>query len=77
MRMRAAPFWKRVTYSIGTVLLPAILFGRMTKTVFEKSRYRVKFLIATPLIAVFLISWAWGEAVGALLGPGRSLARVE
>ena len=25
----------------------------------------------------FLLSWAFGEAVGALLGPGRSLERVE
>ena len=77
MRMRAAPFWKRATYSIGTVLLPAILFGRMTKTVFKKGRHRLKFLVAAPVIAVFLISWAWGEAVGALFGAGRSLARVE
>ena len=77
MRMRAAPFWKRATYSIGTVLLPAILFGRMTKTVFKKGRHRLKFLVAAPVIAVFLISWAWGEAVGALFGVGRSLARVE
>ena len=66
-----------MTYSIGTVLLPVILFGRMTKTVFKKGRHRLKFLIATPVIAVFLISWAWGEAVGALFGVGRSLARVE
>ncbi len=77
MRMRAAPFWKRATYSIGTVLLPAILFGRMTKTVFKKGRHRLEFLVAAPVIAVFLISWAWGEAVGALFGAGRSLARVE
>ena len=75
--MRAAPFWKRVTYSIGTVLLPVILFGRMTKTGFKKGRHRLKFLVAAPVIAVFLISWAWGEAVGALFGAGRSLARVE
>ena len=75
--MRAAPFWKRLVYAVGTVLLPVILFGRMAKTVFEKGRHRLKFLVAAPVIAVFLISWAWGEAVGALFGPGRSLARVE
>ena len=77
MRMRAAPFWKRMAYSGGSMLLPAILFGRMTKTVCKKGRHRLKFLLAAPVIAVFLISWAWGEAVGALLGPGDSLARVE
>ena len=77
MRMRTAPFWKRMAYAGGCVLLPAILFGRMTKTVFEKSRHRLKFLFAAPVIAVFLISWAWGEAIGALFGIGDSLARVE
>jgi GT2 family glycosyltransferase len=77
MRMKAAPFWKRLAYSGGSVLLPALLFGRMTKTVFGKRRHRLRFLFAAPVIAVFLISWAWGEAVGALLGPGDSLARVE
>ena len=75
--MRAAPFWKRIAYCGGSVLLPAVLFGRMTKTVSQKGRHRLKFVFAAPLIAVFLISWAWGEAVGALLGPGDSLARVE
>ena len=77
MRMRGAPFWKRLAYGCGTVLLPIILFGRLTKTVLEKRRHELKFLIAAPVIAVFLISWAWGEAVGALFGPGDSLARVE
>ena len=77
MRMRAAPLWKRIAYSGGTVLLPALLFARMTKTVCEKGRHRLKFFLAAPIIGFFLISWAWGEAVGALFGPGDSLARVE
>ena len=78
MRMRAASFWKRIAYSGGTVLLlPALLFTRITKTVLEKGRHRLKFLLAAPIIGFFLISWAWGEAVGALFGPGDSLARVE
>jgi glycosyltransferase involved in cell wall biosynthesis len=77
MRMRAAPIWKRMAYAAGCVLLPALLFGRIMKTVFKKGRHRLKFLLAAPAIAVFLISWACGEAVGALCGPGNSLARVE
>jgi glycosyltransferase involved in cell wall biosynthesis len=36
-----------------------------------------KFVRATPVIFAFLISWAWGEAVGALFGPGDSLQRVD
>jgi glycosyltransferase involved in cell wall biosynthesis len=77
MRMKAAPISRRLTYACATPALPFLLFGRMAKTIWRKQRRRKEFLLATPIIATFLASWAWGEAVGALLGPGQSLARVE
>ena len=77
MRMNGAPLWKRLAFAGTTTLLPALLFGRMAKTIWAKRRRQTTFLLATPVIGAFLISWAWGEAVGALLGPGESLARVE
>ena len=43
----------------------------------EKRRHAKEFLLSLPLICPFLLSWAWGEAVGALLGPGTSLERVQ
>jgi len=77
MRMKGSPWWKRLAYASATPLLPGLLMGRMTATVARKRRHGARFLQATPAIATFLISWAWGEAVGALLGPGQSLQRVE
>ena len=49
----------------------------MIGAVARKRRHGARFLQAAPALATFLLSWAWGEAVGALLGPGRSLERVE
>jgi GT2 family glycosyltransferase len=77
MRMSGAPLWKRLAFAGATTVLPTLLFGRMAKTIWAKRRRQTTFLLATPVIGAFLISWAWGEAIGALLGPGESLARVE
>ena len=77
MRVSAAPWWKRLAYACATPLLPGLLLGRIGKTVWKKGRHWKTFLLAAPIIGTFLTSWAWGEAVGALLGPGVSLARVE
>jgi len=77
MRMATAPFMRRLTYACATPLLPFLLFARMAATIWRKQRRLREFVLATPIIGVFLLSWAWGEAIGALFGAGDSLARVE
>jgi GT2 family glycosyltransferase len=77
MRLQGAPWWKRVGYALATPLLPPMLMGRMIGVVAGKRRHGGRFVQASPVLATFLVSWAWGEAMGALLGPGRSLERVE
>lgn len=76
-RLHGAPWWKRLGYACATPLLPPLLLGRTTLTVARKRRHGARFLQAAPVLATFLVSWAVGEAVGALMGPGRSLERVE
>jgi GT2 family glycosyltransferase len=76
-RMQRASVWKRLAYACAMPLLPGLLMARMARLVASKPGHGALFLKATPVIATFLVSWAWGEAVGALLGPGDSLARVE
>ena len=77
MRLQGAPWWKRVGYALATPLLPPVLMGRMVATVARKRRHGARFAGAAPVLLTFLLSWAFGEAVGALAGPGRSLERVE
>jgi len=77
MRLRAAPVWKRGLYALATSLLPGVLLCRIVSAVLRKGRHGREFLRSLPVLATFLVVWAVGEAVGALLGPGDSLQRVE
>lgn len=77
MRMEDEPTWKRLAYAAATPLLPPLILWRIARTVLPKRRRRKEFLLAIPHLSIFMASYAWGETVGALLGPGDSLRRVE
>lgn len=77
MRLLSAPLSRRLLYACATPLLPPLLLWRMATTIRRKGRRGKEFVLAVPAIGIFLLSWAWGEAVGAICGPGDSLARVE
>jgi hypothetical protein len=49
----------------------------MARNVFSRSRRRREFLLATPLILLYVCVWAAGEAVGYAFGGGRSLLKVR
>lgn len=77
MRMVGAPWWRRVAYACATAGLPVLLLGRIGSAVWRKRRHGKEFILSLPVLLTFLVSWAIGEAVGAMFGPGRSLERVE
>jgi hypothetical protein len=68
---------KRWIYALGAPLLPPVLYSRMTRNVFRRNRLRHEFLLATPLVFVYTVAWAIGEAVGYAFGGGRSLFEVR
>ncbi len=77
-RLAGAGAGKRAAYAgAALVALPPLLAYRMWRTVRAKGRHMAEFVKALPLIGLFLVPWAWGEAIGALLGPGESMAKVE
>jgi hypothetical protein len=69
--------WKRGLYALGSPLLVPLLYLRIARNVLRKRRYRLKLVVATPLIVLDLCAWALGEAVGYTLGGGRSILRVR
>lgn len=77
MRLHGAAWWKRVGYACATSLLPVLLLARIAGAVLSKRRHVRKLAQCLPILLAFLLSWAVGEAVGALLGPGHSLRKVE
>ena len=68
---------RRALYALGTPLLLPLLYARMAGNVFSRRRARKKFLLATPLILLYIAVWAFGEAVGYVCGGGRSVLKVR
>jgi hypothetical protein len=68
---------RRALYALGTSLLIPLLYARMARNVFGRRRARRQFLLATPLVLLYVAVWAFGEAVGYAFGGGRSLLKVR
>jgi hypothetical protein len=68
---------KRFLYALGTPLLVPLLYWRMVRNVFGRHRLRREFLLATPLVLLYVSVWAFGEAFGYIFGGGRSLLKVR
>jgi len=60
----------------AALALPPVLFFRTVSRVVAKRRHRSELVRSLPLLAVFVVSWALGEMVGYVAGPGDSLAKV-
>ena len=59
------------------LLIPAILFWRAARAVFERHRQRVRFLLASPLLLLYFAAWAAGEAWGYRFGAGDSCSDTD
>lgn len=67
---------RRLAYGVAALALPPLLMFRTVSRIVAKRRHRVELVRSLPLLAVFVVSWAFGEMVGYVAGPGDSLARV-
>jgi len=77
MRTARAPWRTRLFYTLASPALPALLLPRMVGRALSKKRFLKEFTLSLPLLALYTVSWAAGEFCGYLLGPGRSLEKVE
>lgn len=77
MRVHDAPLSRKAMFACGSPLLPPVILYRLGKRLFGRKRHRLVFLRALPLLALFTLSWSFGELVGYVAGPGDSLERVE
>lgn len=67
----------RFLYAAGSAVLPLVLLRRILRNVRASGEDQRRFTTAIPLIGVYLVIWAVGEAVGYLRGGGRSLLRIR
>jgi hypothetical protein len=68
---------QRLLKGIASVALPPLLLYRIVRRVIAKRRHRGHLLRSLPLLAVFVVAWSVGEAVGWCWGPADSLSRVR
>ena len=77
MRRKRESIAGRIKYLLASPILPILLLWRIARQVFQKGRHQREFFLSLPLLALFMVSYAAGEFIGYLLGPGASLAKVE
>jgi glycosyltransferase involved in cell wall biosynthesis len=67
----------RVFGFLKSLALPPVLFARVVGNVIGSRRHQLQLAASLPLLAVFVCTWAAGEAVGYAAGPGQSLAKIR
>lgn len=62
---------RRIGYAALTPLLPPLLFGRMLRRVLAGRGYARRFIVVSPLVALGLAAWSYGELRGYVGAPTR------
>lgn len=68
---------QRLFYTLASPFLAPLMLYRVARQVLHKQRHVGPFLKALPFLIPFMASYAVGEGVGYLVGPGQSLLKVE
>ncbi len=76
-RAEGAGFAKRMAMGAASLALPPLLFWRTVSRIRAKKRHTGELVRSLPLLALFVVAWAAGEAVGYVAGPGDSLSKVR
>lgn len=76
-RAEGAGFAKRMAMGAASLALPPLLFWRTVSRIRAKGRHTGELVRSLPLLALFVVAWAAGEAVGYVAGPGDSLSKVR
>lgn len=72
MRVESSPWIVRLKWATITPGLPLLLMSRQVRGLAGKPRARKWLVVCAPLLLAFNASWAFGELLGYLAGPGRS-----
>lgn len=76
LRTGGAAWSMRVLWGCAAIALPPVICWRVILQVMKSGRYQTKLLLSLPLLGLFAISWAFGEAAGYWCGDGGALAKV-
>lgn len=76
-RAQGAGFARKVFLLLSSLALPPVLFYRTVSRVLTKRRHVGALVWSLPLLILFVVAWAAGEAAGTLAGAGNSLSKVR
>jgi hypothetical protein len=68
-RVAACNRWQRLTYLVGTAVLPLVLLARVLKHMVRQRRTFRQMVTTLPLAAGLVFAWSLGEFTGYLFGP--------
>lgn len=68
MRLSAV---SRLAHIVAAPLIPFLMLTRIARQVLRRRRHIAQLLLATPVILLFLASWATGELMGYVVPTGR------
>jgi GT2 family glycosyltransferase len=77
MRREDAAAAARLGWLVGSLLLPPLVLARLTRQTLRKRRYGRELIRAWPYLCLLSLAWGFGELVGYLAGPGKSLEQVR
>ncbi|MEO8042718.1 MAG: glycosyltransferase [Acidobacteriota bacterium] len=77
MRRQRSTISRQLIYLAYAPVSAIHLTWRIVSNVWRKQKHRRELFLSFPFLAMFMCSYALGELVGQLFGPGHSLAKVE
>jgi hypothetical protein len=77
IRFPRSALLQRAAAAAACVLIPVLMTYRLLKSARAKPSIAHHTRRAAPILFVFYVIWAVGEAVGYLFGPGDALAQIE
>jgi GT2 family glycosyltransferase len=63
-RLRSRPSWHRFAAVALSPLIPIILLAKVSRNVLHRPALAPMFLLSSPVLALFVLSWAAGETMG-------------
>lgn len=72
MRVETSPWTVRLKWAMITPALPILFMSRQVRGLADKPQAHKWLIVCAPLLLAFNASWALGELVGYVAGPGRS-----
>lgn len=76
-RASEAGLARRLAYRAIALALPPLLFYRTVSRIWRSGAHRAEFGRSLPLLALFVMSWWFGDVAGAWIGDGGALAKVK